>query len=246
MEVLSLFSPQRPQIGVLEASDLLGRSKSTVSRWLTAMEDAGFLEREGDLGRFRLSMRLATLGEVARQSTSLQRLARPVLERLTQKTGETSNLVVLSGPAAVNLELVESPRPVKHVGWLGRRLPLHATAAGKSLLAWQPQEAISDLLSEPLQRFTPATITDRQELDKVLERVRKRGYADAIGELEDDLVGIAAPVRDHTGKVAAAVTLSAPLSRVPRKRVAEVADPVVAAAEELSASLGHVASQTNS
>lgn len=241
MEVLTLFSPARTEIGVLEAAELLDRSKSTVSRWLSAMEQAGFLERDGELGRYRLSMRLATLGEVARQSTSLQRLARPILERLARESGETANLVMLSGSAAVNLELVESPRPVKHVGWLGRRLPLHATAAGKSLLAWLEADEIEAALRPKLEAFTPDTITSMAELEAALAEVRVRGYAQAMGELEPDLVGLAAPVRDYTGKVVAAVTLSAPLSRVPPPRVPEVAPQVVEAADALSRSLGYMA-----
>lgn len=239
MQVLSLYSAARTEIGVLEAADLLDRSKSTVSRWLTAMEDAGFLERDGEFGRYRLSMRLATLGEVARQSTSIQRLARPVLEQLAQETGETANLVLLSGSAAVNLELVESPQPVKHVGWLGRRLPLHATAAGKSLLAWKPAAEIEKALGPELPAFTEKTITNLAELRLVLDEVRERGFADAIGEFESDLVGLAAPVRDYTGKVVATLTVSAPLSRLPRERIAEASRPVLNACQSLSSALGY-------
>jgi len=238
-QVLALFSPSRTEIGMLEGAELLGRSKSTVSRWLIAMEDAGFLEREGEVGKYRLSMRLAALGEVARQSTSLQRLARPVLARLAQETGETVNLVGLSGSAAINLEVVESPRPVKHVGWLGRRLPLHATAAGKALLAWRPGEEIDQVIRSGLEAFTPDTITNPLELREALNEVRRRGYADAVGELEVDLVGLAAPVRDPSGGVVASLTVSAPLSRLPREAIPGAVRPVMRAADALSEKLGH-------
>src|SRR5262245_22722095 len=94
MEVLDLYSAERRELGVMETAQLLDRPKSTTSRWLAEMEQAGFLERESTTGRYRISMRLAALGELARQSTSVQRLARPALEALTAATGETSNLVV--------------------------------------------------------------------------------------------------------------------------------------------------------
>jgi len=239
MEVLGLFAFNRTQIGVLEAAELLGRSKSTVSRWLTAMEEADFLEREGHVGRYRLSMMLATLGQIARQSSSIQELARPILAKLTRETGETSNLVILSGMAAVNVVLVESPQPIKHVGWLGRRLPLHATAAGKALLAWQSEEDIAAVLRGDLDAFTRNTITDPRELRNALAEVRIRGWAQAIGELEADLVGLAAPVRDYTSGVVAAITLSAPLARLTPELIPGNTAPVVSAAEALSEAMGY-------
>jgi DNA-binding IclR family transcriptional regulator len=238
MEVLELFAEERREIGVTEAAALLRRPKSTTSRWLAAMEEAGFLDRDSASGRYRLGMRLAALGELARQSTSLQQLARPRLEALARRSGETANLVVLSDGYAVNVELVESPRPIKHVGWLGRRLPLHATAAGKALTAWLGAAGIEDILPARLDRFTPATISDRRALLEELERVRELGFAEAWGELEEDLVGLAAPVRDYTGRVVGAITISAPLARVAPASAPALAAQVMRAAAELSRALG--------
>lgn len=239
MDVLELFSAARHELGVVETAQILGKSKSTTSRWLSAMEEAGFLERDGAGGRYRLSMRLAALGEVARQSTSLQRLARPALHRLTDATGETSDLVVLTEQEAVNVDVVESPRPVKQVGWLGRRLPLHATAAGKALVAWRSRDEVLRLLPSPLPRFTPSTITDPEALLGELMAVRRRGYSTAVQELEEDLVGVAAPVRDLGGNVVAVLTVGAPVSRVPIARMSEVAEHVVREADSVSRGLGY-------
>jgi DNA-binding IclR family transcriptional regulator len=239
MEVLSLFSPSRRDLGVVEAAELLKRPKSTVSRWLSAMEDAGFLHRDDDTGRYRVSMLLAALGEHARQATSIQRMARPALQRLTAATGETSDLVVLIGSDAVNVEVVESPRPIMHVGWVGRRLPLHASAAGKSLLAWRSEDDIRALLQLPLTRFTAATVTDLDTLLKELARVRDDGYSVAWAELEDDMVGVASPVRDHRGQVAGALAIGAPISRVPKDALPTVAAHVMEAAQMLSTDLGY-------
>jgi DNA-binding IclR family transcriptional regulator len=239
MEVLALFSPTRREIGVLEASELLGRPKSTVSRWLNAMAEAGFLDRDEESRRYRVGIHLAALGELARKSTSLQRLARPALEWLTGATGETSDLVVLTGSEAINVEVVESPRPVKHVGWVGRRLPLHATAAGKCLLAWQPDTEVRSLLRLPLARFTPATITDVDCLLDELARVRELGYSTAWAELEEDLVGVASPVRDHTGSVVGVLTIGAPISRLTREALPQVASQVIAASNSVSRALGY-------
>ena len=239
MEVLDLFGGERRELGVLEVAALLGRPKSTTSRWLAEMEKAGFLERDVASGRYRISMRLAALGELARQSTSVQRLARPALEALTAETGETSNLVVLSGKEAVNIEVVESPRPVKHTGWIGRRMPLHATSAGKALIAWLPPKQIRALIKGPLTRQARRTITSVAEYMRELEQVRALGYATAAAELEDDLSAVAAPVFDYAGGVAGALTISAPISRVPRDALAGLAPAVIKAAREVSAALGY-------
>lgn len=239
MAVLELFGFERPELGVVEIAALMGRHKSTVSRWLSAMEAAGFVERDPDSGRYRISMRLAGLAEVARRATSLQRQARPILERLAAVTGETANLAVLDGTEAVNVELVESPRPIMHVGWIGRRLPLHASASGKALLAWLPPEEARELVQPPLRRWTPETVTDPAALEAELEAIRARGYAATWAELATDLVAAAAPVRDHRGRIVAAVAVSAPISRVSRDRLSELGDPVAEAAAELSARMGY-------
>lgn len=238
MEVLNLFNPRRKELGVTEVAELLGRPKSTVSRWLSAMEEAGFLDRDGDTGRYRVSLRVTAVGEMAKQATSLQRVARPALQRLTDTTGETANLVVLVGTEGANIEATESPRPVMHMGMVGRRFPLHASAACKAILAWMGEAEVRALLPARLERRTRATIADPERLLEELVEVRRRGYAVNWRELEEDLVAVAAPVRDHRGEVVASVSISAPVSRVPRESLPEVGACVVEAARALSADLG--------
>ena len=240
MRVLRLFSSDRRELGVVEAAELLGRPKSSISRLLRSMEAEGFLHRDEASGRFRLSLALAALGEIARASTSMQRLARPVLEELVERTGETSNLVVLDGSEAVNVEVVRSSRAVQHVGVLGRRLPLHATAAGKVLLAWAAPGVQDRILAGPLPALASRTLTDQAALARELACVRAQGYATAARELEEELAAASAPVLDHRGAVVAAVTTSAPLSRMEgdRERWLLLVSRVTEAAATLSSALG--------
>ncbi len=239
MAVLRLFTPHRSELGMVEAAELLGTPRSSVSRWLRAMAEEGFLVRDPGSGQYRLSMELAALGEVARRSTSLQRIARPILEELVADSGETSNLVTLDGRVAVNVEVVQSPQPVTHVGVLGRRLPLHATAAGKVLLAWLPADRLPSLLEEPLPRFTPRTLHTRARVAAELEQVRKQGYATAWEEWEADLAAASAPVRDHRGQVVAAITSSVPVSRARPGGMATLGKRVRGAADALSRAMGY-------
>lgn len=238
MEILSLYSHSRTDLGVVEASELLGSPKSTVSRRLAAMELAGLLDRDPQNGRYHLGIRLVTLGHLATEATPLQRMARPVLRRLTDETGETSDLVVLRDRQAVNIEAVESPRPMKHVGWAGRRIPLHATAAGKSLLAWRSEREIRELVRLPLERYTRNTIASLEALLEDLQGIPPRGYSLSLGEFEEDLVGVAAPVRNHVGGVVASVTIGAPSSRARDAAMPHLIQSVKEAGMALSRALG--------
>lgn len=239
MEVLELFSPARRELGVIEVAEALGRPKSTVSRWMAAIAAAGFLDRDPTSARYRLSIRVAVLGELARQSTSLQRVARAELQRLTAATKETTSLAILVGNEGMNVEAVESPHPIMHVGWVGRRFPCHATAAGKALLAWRDAAEVRQLLPRRLPRLATRTIVEIDAFLHELERVRDRGYSTAWRELEDDLAAVGAPVWDHTGAVIGAVAVSAPVSRAPLRSLAALSVPVVRAAQAVSEQLGY-------
>jgi DNA-binding IclR family transcriptional regulator len=238
MEVLNLFDERRREIGVIEAANLLGRPKSTASRWLSAMHHAGFLDRDAESGRYRISLRLAAFGELARQASSLQQAAYPWLRQITAATGETSNLVIRVGSEASNVEAVESPRPVAHMGAVGRRFPLHASAGGKALMVDHEAEELRGLSSERLERRTEHTITKVEDLLRELARVREQGFAVNWQEMEEDLVGIGAPVRDHRSRVVAALTISAPVWRVSRDDLSRIGGVIRDAAEGLSVSLG--------
>ncbi len=239
MRVLALFTAERPELGASEAAKELGWPRSSVARLLVAMHRSGFLDRDEPGGRYRIGLRLAAFGALAVDATSLQRSAQPELEELARRSGETANVSVLSSGEVVNVGLVLSPRPIKHMGWIGRRMPIHATAAGKALVAWRGDE-LPQLIRPPLRRCTARTITRLDDLRDELARVRARGWSSAHGELEDDLLGIGAPIRDHRGEVIACVTISAPLFRVERARLPEMGAMVRTAADRVSAALGYI------
>ena len=139
-QILSLFTHDRPELTGPEIAQLVGRPKSTVYRLLGNFTVAGYLDQDQDTARYRLGIRLASLGEIARHSTSLQRVALPSLRQLAEDTGELATLMVLSGAEGVTIDVVESYHPLMLPGLLGGHLPLHATAGGKALLAWRVDE----------------------------------------------------------------------------------------------------------
>jgi DNA-binding IclR family transcriptional regulator len=237
--ILSLFTPERPELAVLEIAELLGRPRSSVYRILGKMAGAGFLDQDHRSGRFRVGIRLAGLGELARHSTSLQRVAWPWLCNIGDVTGELASLMVLSGNEGVTIDVWESTHPLKIPGHLGGRFPLHATAGGKVLLAWRPQHEVERLLPLPLERRTVQTITNLGKLMRELEVTRARGYGLAAGEWFEDVFAVAAPVRDHRNQVIAAVGVACPQARWNPRSIRTLADVVQEAAGEVSRAMGH-------
>ncbi len=225
----------RGSAGVTDLGAELGVHKSTASRLLATLEAHGLVEQLGERGMYRLGFGLVRLAGASAAQLDLTRLGREVCERLAAELDETVNLAVLDGDSAVNISQVHGSASVGVLNWVGRRTPLHATSSGKVLLAFGPEAARPPA---PLERFTPATITDAAVLERVLAEIRTRGWAATEGELELGLNAVAAPVRDAEGRVVAAVSVSGPSFRLSPGSFDSVAPRVVAAADGLSRRLG--------
>lgn len=240
ISVLKAFTITEPELGVNELSRRLGLHKSTVSRILFTLEQGGLIERNPETGKCRLGVGLIALAGLVIRHTEVREAARLHLQWLADTTGETVNLTVLDGDEAINLEHIPSPRMVKHIGWVGRRTPLHCTSTGKLLLAHMPKDLIERHLAKPLHIHTRFTITDADRLREMLARIRQEGYAVGQEELEEGLNAVAAPVRDHQGRVVAAVSVSGPSYRVSPERFPELAEQVREGGRRISTQLGHL------
>jgi IclR family acetate operon transcriptional repressor len=238
-DVLALFSQQQPELSVLEAAAQLRRPRSTTYRLMAQIEKAGFLDRDEDTGLYRVGIRLAALGELAQSSTSLQRIAHPVLRRLSQQTGETATLLLLVDGEGTAVLHSESTQRVVAKGALGRYWPLHASAGGKALLAWRPEAEAKKLLKKRLTRYTPTTIADLPSLKRELKQIRERGYATVRGEFMDDVWGVAVAIFNHREELEGALTLGGPRSRVTRARLPELGKILIAAGDGVSRALGY-------
>ncbi|MCA1552871.1 MAG: IclR family transcriptional regulator [Chloroflexi bacterium] len=238
--ILKAFGEASPQLGVGELARQLDLHKSTVSRLLATLEGEGWVERAPHGDKYRLGVEFIRLATRAPHFADVRAVAPPFLNKLAEHTHETVNLSIRDGNAALNVEQASGAYLVGGTNWVGRRTPLHCVANGKVLLAFQPRAEIERVFMTPLSRFTQHTLTSKSAVRAELRRVRERGYATALGELEEGLNAVAAPIRDRSGAVVAALSVSGPAYRVSVERVPELAQLTCDAANAISERLGAV------
>ncbi len=233
-----------PELGVTELGRRLGVHKATASRLVATLAEHGLVEQNPVTDKYRLGFGVVRLAAVATAGLDVVRQSRPVLEQLAEVTRETVNLAVLDGDQVVNIDQIAAPHLVVNVNWVGKRTPLHCTSNGKVLLAHLPQRERARLLRGRLERLTPKTIVDKGVLVSQLLDAEVRGYASTVEELEVGLNAVAAPVRDSSGGVIAAVSVSGPAYRLGRARLPEAGRQARDAAAEISRRMGFVAEGT--
>lgn len=240
ISVLEILA-QRGEAGVSEVAAEIEVHKSTAFRLLGALEARGLVEQAGERGKYRLGFGIVRLAGAVTGSIDITQQGRPVCEQLAEEIGETVNIAVLQEQYAVNLFEARGPGAVSAYNWVGQLTPLHATSSGKILLAHLPAKERATLLNGAgLKKVTAHTITAKTKLEKDLAEARERGYAWTQEELELGLHAMAAPIRDHTGTVVAAVSASGPSYRFTTERLHELAPLLVKGAAEISHRMGYL------
>ena len=209
-------------------------NRATAWRLLVTLEDHGLVERDPTTNRYKVGLALIRMSAAAGYD-GLVRRTRPILERVSEQTGETASLAT-AGLHGVTYIGEVAPRSVLAVSWLAREVPLHATSTGRAFLAWLPQDEAIGMLEQPLPGFTDTTVTDLDLLLEELTKTRARGYAECAGEFEATLYGVSAPVLDESDAQPLAVfSIWGPVNRVPVTRFAELGSIAVEAAAEIRA-----------
>jgi len=235
LDILGMFSIEQPVISGAEVATRLGVARSTGYRYLQSLVANRYLE-EAPGGGFRLGLRILELARLARRTYGLSEVAGPVLVELAATVHETALLTRRVGDLVVCLDRAESETHRARISYeRGSTLPVNAGASALVLLAWtSPDEARAVLESTPLRRFTSATLTEVEPLMARLAQIRQDGYSLSRAELDDDVLGVAAPIRDGDGQVIAAVSIAAVASRVSAEFEQEIIQRVRAAAELIS------------
>ena len=225
----------------LPAADIarqLRLHKSTVHRLLVVLESYRLIKKGPD-GAYGLGTRLIELGECAIARLKLSEYAEPHLRTLAEQTGEGAHVTILNGTELLSIAHVEGRWALHSLTRTGQRTEIHSTAAGKAVLAFLAEDACDDLIARlPLKRNTPRTIAKPAAMKLELMRVRDLGYAVDDEEFEEGLRCVSAPIFDHRGHVVASLTIAAPVFRLRKEQLPQVARLVVAAAQGLSDELG--------
>jgi IclR family KDG regulon transcriptional repressor len=207
---------------------------------MMVLEQHRLVDKNPDTGRYRLGLKLFEFGSKVIGAIDLRRQARPYLDRLQRELGETVFFCLLDDGQVLYLEKIESQQSVRTACDVGSRAPSYCTAVGKAMLAELTDAEVSEIVRRSgLKAFTPNTITTGTALKTELRAVRARGYAIDNEEKEPGLRCVSAPVRNDSGKLLAALSVSGPAFRVTRERVPEIAKAVMQAAAELSHELGY-------
>ncbi len=238
VRVLECFSIQEPRLALSEIARRVGLPASTTHRILATLRGAGFVEQDGERDQYRLGLKLLELGSVVLATMALHREAAPFIEALARESGETVHLGVFDGSQVVSIEKMDSTHGLAMNVTIGKGAPAYCTGVGKALLAFQPEAVVEHVCRLGLERHTARTITDPRRLARELERVRGTGYAVDNGEHEPGVCCVAAPVRNHAGKVIASLSVSGPATRITSEAIPRLAARVKEVAAKLSAQLG--------
>lgn len=241
-DVLEALAEADEDISLSQLTERVRLPLGTVHRLLSSLVARGYAAQDQVTRLYGPGPRL--LEVAARASANrrfqLDRIARPVLQRLTEATEETSNLVILHNDEGVYSVQVCSPRMVRMFTEVGQRAPLYCTGSGKAILSGMPADQLEAYLERtPLQRFTPKTITDVERLRAELGMARAQGFALDDEERELGVCCVAAPIFDRFGRCIAALSISGPSVRMPIERARSFGPLVRQAADECSAQLGY-------
>ncbi|WP_353713335.1 IclR family transcriptional regulator [Arthrobacter sp. K5] len=239
--VLRSFTADEPMLGVTEIASRVGLHKSTVSRILATFEQEHLVERDPDTRRFRLGLGLIAVAGPLLAELEERRVAYPVLRELTERTGETSALMVWNGGESMCVEQIASRQQVKHTTPLGARYNDALSASVQIFLAGEQAERVNALLRSGAITLPGLDDHSVGEYLKRLEEVGKRGWAINYGETSIEEVGIAAPVYDHRGDIVAAVLIPAPKFRVSPDTLQSLGEACASAARQVTQRLGGVA-----
>jgi len=242
LNIIEALAEHGSPMNLGDLADKVGLKPSTTHRLLNTLLVRGFVDQDDD-SRYKLSLKLFYIGNAAAYSTDVKAMAAPFMRELLEQCNETVNLAVLDNYQVVYIDQMESNNIVivKMFARVGNRGPAHCTGSGKVLLAALSQEELSHYLDTTrLERFTKDTITDPKLLAKELARVAREGYALDLGERDDEVRCVAAPIKSHEGRVVAAISVSGPSMRMTPSYISNELIPIVKdVALRLSRKLGY-------
>lgn len=240
LQIVDLLTGHATGLAFPEIAERLQVPKSSLHALLKTMTAGGHLVLDEQVRTYRLGVRFWEAGQAFLRGADLARLCHHYLEAARDELQETIQLAILDGRDNVYIAKVEADQRLKLVSEVGGRLPAHATALGKVLLAsLDDDELTRRLQGVQLERYTDRTIVQVEQLRAVLRRTRRQGYASEQGQYTPGVACVAVPIRDHQGTVVAAMSASAPQVRIHERTRERMRDVLQGQARLLSNALGY-------
>lgn len=243
--LLELLGAGDDSLGISELARRSELPVGTVHRLLATLNQLGYVEQDLETRKYALGVRFLHLRGAVAKRLKLGEQAMPIMKALMRRVNETVHLAVFSEGEIVYIDRIEGFQTQNMYTQIGKRGPAHCTALGKTLLAHLPEATVDQVIAtRGLPRFTSRTITTAAALKQELSRIRQQGFA--VDDLESDetVRCLAAPIRDYSGRVVAALSISGPASHIRPERDNDLIKEVTWAANQVSAGLGYLDSQT--
>ena len=241
LQVLELFSLEKPEWGITEISKALNIYKSNVHNVLTTLAEKGFVIKDSKTDKYKLGIKFFELGSIVIKNMDLRKIAHPYIEELSKEFNETVHLGVLDKGRVVSIEREESDKSLCSHVEIGKRTPLHCTAVGKAIMAYLSEDEINLIIREKgLEKFTENTITTKKDLENEFKKIREQGYAVDKIEHEEGVRCVAGSIRDYTGKVVASMSVSGPAFRINESNIPNIAKKVKEYCDYISKEMGYI------
>lgn len=238
--IIEYLSEQEEWLSLRTLARELNLDAATAHRFLTSLKDLGYVQQHPDDSRYQLSLKFAWIASRVLERTQLRNIVHPLLEELTSNTNETTHLAVLESNQAVYIDKVDNKQGMQMRSRIGSRVYLHSTSVGRAILAFLPDEERSSILEQlDTPNVTTKTITDLALLRKQMELIQNRGYAVDDEENEVGIRCVGAPLFDHTGCVAGAVSISGWTITMTLKRCALLGRELRETCRNISRQLGY-------
>lgn len=239
LRILELFNEQNPELKITEISNKLDLHKSTTHSLLKTLKERQYIKQDEESGKYSLGLKLLERGQFVLNSMDIRSIAKKHLIDLSVDTGQTAHLVILEGKSGVYIDKVEGESAVVY-SRVGKRVPLHSSAVGKSLLAFRNSNEVKELLEDyEFSSQTSSTITSRSVFEKELEVVREQGYSIDNEENEPGIYCIAVPIFDHLHQPVAAISISTTKQTITEEMKTDIVKKIKNTCSEISKALGN-------
>ncbi|SFJ44437.1 transcriptional regulator, IclR family [Halobacillus dabanensis] len=242
LSILEILANEQRGLSITELSYRLSLAKSTVHRLISTLVQRGYIVQNSETDKYSLGMKVVALSNFVLENLDIRNVVRKHIEALGNKTDEVVHLCIQERDHVIYIDKVESNHTIRMYSRIGKQALMHCTGVGKVLMSEMDKKEIDSIIErQGLPSYTESTITDRDTLLENLKQIRKQGFALDELEHEEGMRCVAAPVRDHTGKVIASISIAGPTSRITKERVEkELIPQLLNAAQLCSRDMGNI------